>query len=115
MSTFKITSFHSVAVDSFTEGEGENVNNYHLSAEITAKDLPEAISLYFENTLCYSLNFDNLNKDNDQIFYSTLVNGENEEIKENCVLFQEWKVGRAKLYSNVFEICAQELKPVFLS
>lgn len=117
MKTFKITSLHSIYVDDYEQGEGENVNNYNLSSEIKAENLKDALKKYVNNILCYSFNLKHASIEEDQkcVYYSTLVDNDNLEIKSFDIEYQKWKEGSKKLYANTYSLHAQELKDVFLT
>lgn len=110
MKTFKIDSFHSVFIDDYKEGEGENVNNYTQTAEVKAETVNEAIELYFKRTLFYSFDFKNAYIDDENskvLHYSNLVDEDNSEASESQI--ERWKQNKLTLYSNTIQIEVYEL------
>lgn len=108
MKTYYIKSTHDVYVDSYTDGELENVNFYQQKNTVNAKDAKQAIQKYFENTLYYSFEFEYAQIDDDYkniLHYSNLVDTENSEASKGEI--ELWKEGKYKLYSNntTLEIC----------
>lgn len=113
MRNFQIVSNHTIYVDSFNEGEQEQVNYYELSANIKAETPQKAIEQYFGKNLYYHFNIKDSSIDDEKenvLYYSTLVDGDNSEAFENCI--ELWKEGQKKLFSNQIRIEIQELKPV---
>lgn len=115
MKTFKIISNHDVFIDSYEEGETEQVNSYTLSAEVEAENIKSAIKQYFDKNLYYSFDFKNAEVDEENkttLYYSNLVDVENVEASESEV--EQWKQNELTLYSNqitieVFEVVQQQI------
>ena len=110
MKTFKIISHHNVFIDSYEEGEGEEVNYYTEKAEVKAETVNEAIQQYFDETLCYSFDFKHAaidEENNNVLYYSNLVDAENCEASESEI--EKWKQNNLTLYSNTIQIEVYEL------
>ena len=117
MKTYFITSEHNVYVDSFKNGELENVNNYDIKANVKALSPIEAIEEYFKNTLYYDFNKDYMQEDEEEenknkIWYSVLVDEENIQATETQK--KEWKRGKKTLYANNITLFIYEVKPIKL-
>ena len=104
MKNYKIKSVHLIYIDSYEEGEVEQVNYYTLKSEIQANDIKEAIQKYFENVLYYKFDFANCSvSDNKKVLnYSVLCDSENCEASQKEI--ELWKKGKLTLYSNNIEI-----------
>lgn len=115
MKTFKIISYHNVFIDSYEEGEGKNVNNYTLEAEVKAESVKSAIKKYFDEQLNYSFDFKHAAIDEGKqnyLYYSNLVDKDNVEANDHEI--EHWKIGELILYSNqitlkVFEVIQQQI------
>ena len=113
MKTYLIKSTHDVYVDSYTQGEIENVNFYTNEKRITANNSKEAINKYFESTLYFSFEFNNeqMNEDYKNILhYSNLVDDDNFEATHEQI--ELWKEDKIKLYSNNTTLEIYELTEV---
>ena len=120
MKTYFIESVHDICIDSYSEGEKENVNFYDIKQNVKAENPRQAIEKYFETELFFSFNFeyagimheeegeeaDNINKLN----YCILVDEENCEANEKEL--EEWKQGKKTLYSNNITLSIYEVQPV---
>jgi hypothetical protein len=108
MKTFLIESIHDIYVDTFNEGEGENINFYTHKAEIEADNVGEAIEKYFADELF--LSFDKKAAYIDEISflnYSNMVDDNNTDPTEKQI--ENWKQGTQKLYVNNSVVYAYEL------
>lgn len=115
MRNFQIVSDHTIYIDSFNEGEQEQVNYYELNANITAENPQKAIEQYFGRNLYYHFNIKSASKDDEKenvLYYSVLVDEDNTEAFENDI--ELWKEGQKKLFSNQIRIEILELIPVKL-
>jgi len=113
MKTYFIKSIHEIYLDSYTEGELENLNSYDMKSEIVAENTKEAIKKYFETVLGYSFTFDLslINEDNKNILhYSNLVDNMNIEASENEI--EKWRNGEINLYSDNTILFIYELTEV---
>jgi hypothetical protein len=115
MRNFQIVSDHTVYVDSFKDGELENVNNYDIKANVKALSPIEAIEEYFKNTLYYDFNKDYMQEDEEEknenkVWYSVLVDEENTQATETQK--KEWKRGKKTLYANYITLFVHEVVPV---
>ena len=100
MKTYKITTQHDVYIDTYENGEGKHVNSYTLTSECKALNYQDAIIKHFNNTVFLPFDFQHADIDKEQnlIFYSHLVDAENlEPYKEDI---EKWKKGEKELYSN---------------
>ncbi len=95
---FFIETLHSVYVDSFEDGEQENVNYYKLNGFISAGTTKQAIEKYFENVLFYNFKFEDCDIYDGFLNYSVLVDVENSEATKSDI--ELWKKGEKTLYSN---------------
>lgn len=109
MKTFILNCHHSIEVDSYQNGELENVNNFDTNGQYKTETPIEAIEKHF-----YSLgyNFDKNYIDTDEeeenkIFYSVLCDEENDEATESQI--ELWKKDEKILYSNNMIIYVYEL------
>ena len=98
MKKYFITSQHDVCIDSYKDGELENVNYYSIDSFISAENAKKAIDLYFENVLFYDFSFENADFEDGILYYSVLVDAEN--IQATFKDIQVWRMGKKKLYSN---------------
>lgn len=103
MKTFILKSGHAIYEDSYEQGEGKYVNCYDMESEITSEDASSAIKEYFKNHLHlnYDEDFRQVDEENSNVlFYSNLVDLDGYEVSEKDCLYEDWKNGNAKLYSN---------------
>lgn len=112
MATFIIKSYHSVSIDKYNEGELDTVNWYDLSSEIDAENYKQAIEKYFDKTLFYELNFDNVNIIENVLKYNVLVDAENSEASESQI--ENWKNDEITLYNNHINLYVYELNEIEL-
>lgn len=112
MKTYKITTEHNVFIDNYENGEGKSVNFYILKSECKALTVQDAILNHFKNTVYLPFDFKHADIDKDQnvIFYSHIVNVDNEKPTETEV--EKWKKEQIELFSNNIIITAQELNDV---
>jgi len=112
MKTFKIKSTHTINIDSWEEGELEEVNYYEVDSTIEAENAKEAILKYFDNILFFDFDFKLAGVETTHICYDVLVNSDNEEIKQNDIDFTLWKEGKVTLYNNHVQVFVEEFVPV---
>jgi hypothetical protein len=122
MKTYIINTSHTVYLDSYLNGETEQVNFYIIKDTIKANSPREAIQLYFEKNLYYSFNFENSfvsheecesEKDNiNNLHYSVLVDADNLEASESEI--SQWKEDKKLLYSNNIYLTIFEAVPVLI-
>lgn len=112
MKTYKITTQHDVYIDTYENGEGKHVNFYTLTSECNALNYQDAILNHFNNTVYLPFDFQHaeINKEQNLIFYSHLVDEENE--KPSNYDIEKWKKGEKELYSNNIIISAEILENV---
>jgi len=113
MKKFKITTIHNIYLDSYDNGEQEQVNFYSLEKDIEALTAMDAIEEYFKTFLYYKITRDQIEIDlfnNEILATSVLVNADNVEASKNEI--NKWVAGNLKLYSNRIDIMVDELKPV---
>lgn len=113
MKTFKIKSVHSVCVDNFIEGEGDEVNSYIISDEVKATNVKEAIEKYFQSVLYYDFDFSLAEVDGGQLYYSVLVDKDNSKASKNQI--ELWKKDELVLYANNISVVAYELTLIYLN
>lgn len=110
MKTYVIDCQHSIYIDSYTEGETKNVNNFDTDGKYNAETPTEAIEKHFYS-LGYNFNANYIDTDEEEenkIFYSVLCDEENNEATENQI--EDWKKDEKILYSNNMIIYVYELK-----
>lgn len=107
--TYKITSFHCVYIDSYTEGETEQVNYYKLTDEIEAYNWKDAIRKYFSEYLYFkiSLKYGCIDEETNTFHYSNLVNVDNIEASEYEI--KQWKENKLTLYANNTTVTIQQI------
>jgi hypothetical protein len=113
MKDYKIYSVHDVYLDSYENGELEQVNHYTMKSEIHATNPKEAIKEYFKTILCYDFNInDAMISENDKniLYYSNLVDNGNVQASKNEI--EQWRKNQIKLYSNNTTLFIYELKEV---
>jgi hypothetical protein len=113
MKDYKIYSAHDIYIDSYENGELENVNHFTMGSEIKATNPKEAIKEYFETILCYDFNInDAIISENDKniLYYSNLVDNDHMQASKNEI--EKWKKNQIKLYSNNTTLFIYELKEV---
>ncbi len=117
MKNFKITSMHSVYIDSYEQGELESVNNYDMKETVKAETVKDAIIKYVENSLFYSFDYDSaeIDEESNLIHWSNLVNVDNEEVTSKDAIYSQWKKGKATLYNNQYSMSVEELTTVKLT
>ena len=120
MNNYIIDTEHTVYVDSYENGEEEQVNFYIQKAEIKAENAKEAIKLYFEKELCFSFDIKDAYITHEEeeegseapkntLHYSILVDIDNMEATKEEL--EAWKKNEIKLYSNNIYLTIHELKP----
>jgi len=111
MKTYKIECEHDVYIDSYTEGETENVNNYTTQGEYSATGAIEAVEKHFD-FLCYDFNKDYMSIDDEnysKAYYSVLCDVENSEATEGQKT--KWKADKLTLYANNMTLFVYEVSP----
>jgi len=118
MKKYKIETVHNIYVDSYSEGEKEYCNCYDISHEIKADNVKNAIKKYFDEVLCYNLDFElsQIDGENENILhYSVLVDSQNSEVKIGSIDYHKWKENKKTLYANYIEVYVYELKEISLT
>ena len=119
MKTYFIKSIHDIYIDSYSEGEKENVNFYDIEQNVKAENPREAIKIFFEKFLYYNFSFENSyivheeegeEEPQNKLFYSVLVDEENNEANGKDI--EKWKQNKKTLYANNITIYIHELQPV---
>ena len=107
--SYKVTSTHDVYIDSFEDGEEEQVNYYELSSEIKAKDWKDAIKKYFSDYLYFEICLERgyIDEETNTFQYSNLVDADNIEASEDEV--KQWKENKLTLYSNNTVITVEQI------
>ena len=109
MKTYIIDCQHSIYIDSYTDGEIKNVNNFDTDGKYNAETPAEAIEKHLYS-LGYNFNVNYIDTDEEEenkIFYSVLCDEENDEATENQI--KDWKKDEKILYSNNMIIYVYEL------
>ncbi|MFY8248277.1 MAG: hypothetical protein ACOVJ5_01090 [Gloeomargaritales cyanobacterium] len=114
MKKFRVTTEHTVYIDSYENGEGKQVNSYDLNSTQRAETIREAIQNHFNNTVYLPFDFDKaeISEDKTVIFWSCLVDEENEEPYTHDL--EEWKQGKKELYVNNIIVSIEEIKPLII-
>lgn len=109
MRKFKVTTSHTIYVDSYEQGEKNQVNYYTMESIQKTETVREAIENHFNNTVYLPFNFDkaDTNEEKDAIFWSNLVDENNAEPSQYDI--EEWKKGEKELYSNNTTIFIDEI------
>jgi hypothetical protein len=112
MKTFKVTTYHTVYIDNFEQGEGKQVNFYTIDSEQKAETIRQATEQHFNNTVYLPFEFDKAdkNEDNTVMYWSNLVDADNNEPNKSEI--EAWKKGEEELYSNNIEIMISEIVPL---
>ncbi len=110
MKKYFIKSEHEVNIDTYKDGELENVNYYSLNSFITAENARQAIEHYFENVLYYDFDFKYSIFKDGVLFYSVLVDVDNQQATKNQI--KVWKTGKNTLYSNNISVRISECTEV---
>jgi hypothetical protein len=112
MKTFKIESSHSVYIDDYEQGEGAQVNSYEMDGIIKAENPVQAIEKYMEDVVGYDFDIKHSLIEDNTVFYSSLVDGENIQASESQK--ERWEQGKCILYTNQFSIVIYELNRIAL-
>lgn len=112
MKNFKITIDTDIYLDSFEDGELNCVNGYMNSYVIQEETPLKAIQEVFTNNMFYS--FDEKHayideEDEKTLFYSHLVDNDNNEVLHSEEKYKQWKKGKEKLFSANHKVKVQEL------
>ena len=109
MKTYVIDCQHLIYIDSYSQGETENVNNFDTNGKYSAEMPTEAIEKHLYS-LGYNFNENYIDTDEEEenkIFYSVLCDEENDEATESQI--EDWKKDEKILYSNNMIIYVYEL------
>lgn len=110
MKNYLIECEHNIYIDSYEQGEGENVNNFDTKGEYNAENPTAAIEKHL-TSLGYSFDKDYMQLDEDQdgkVWYSILCDVENSEATEKQKNI--WKEEELILYANNMTLYVYELK-----
>ena len=113
-----------IYIDSYKEGQGDQVNSWQNQELIKAETIDSAIEKLFETKLYFSYKkeFAQVNDCNDSINnileYSNSVDNDNSEVLESDKKFQDWKAGKIILYAcdlsiEIFELNAVDLTETY--
>ena len=114
MKNYLIECEHNIYVDSYEQGEGENVNNFDTKGEYKAENPTEAIEKHLLS-LGYSFNKDYIQVDEEEsgkVWYSVLCDVENSEATESQK--NAWKKDKLTLYANNMTLYVYELTPAII-
>ena len=109
---FKVTTYHTVFIDSYERGEGKQVNCYDIESTQRTETIREAIENHFNNTIYLPFKFEHAetNEDKTVLYWSNLVDENNEEPSKYDI--EKWKKEEKELYSNNIEITISEIVPL---
>jgi len=109
---FKVTTLHTVFIDSYENGEGKQVNFYVIDSEFKAETPKEAIENHFNNVIYLPFKFDEAETSEDKtvLWWSNLVDEDNGHAQQSQI--EKWKKGEKELYSNNIEIMISEIVPL---
>lgn len=109
---FKVTTHHTVYIDSYEQGEGKQVNFYTVDTEVKAETIREAAEHHFNNTIFLPFKFEQAeaNEDKTVLWWSNLVDEDNGHAQQYQI--EKWKKGEKELYSNNIEIMISEIVPL---
>lgn len=111
---FYVKALIDVTEDNYENGELGNVNYYDVDGIIPANTSKSAIKQFFNNKLCFDINFDYLeyNEEDKSFNYTVLCDVDNWEIKKESNIFMEWKKGNINLYNNYISLYIYELSAI---
>mgnify|MGYP003508894439 CR=1 FL=1 len=112
MKQFKVTTNHTVHIDSYEQGEGKQVNFYTIDSVIKTDNIQLAVENHFNNVVYLPFQYSNAdyNEDKTVMFWSCLVDADNSE--PNTSEIEAWKKGEEELYSNNIDIMVSEIVPL---
>ena len=112
---YYIKSDHDINIDSYENGELNNVNNYKMDSIILAENEKLAIEKYCSKILGFDIDFDNLDidKETGNIWACILVDKDNFQASIEQV--EKWKLDKIILYSDIFNIRIYELNQIFIN
>lgn len=113
MKKYKVSIIFDVYETSYNEGELKYVNLWDYNCEITVDTPIQAIECAFDN-LGLSFNSDFADIDEDKLYYSNLVDADNEEVTEENSLYKDFQDGKINLYSLDAIVTVEELVLVSL-
>jgi hypothetical protein len=112
MKNFKVTIITDVFVDSFEDGELNQVNSFMNSYVIQEETPLKAIQEVFTNKMFYSFDEKHayIDEENEKtLFYSHLVDDDYNEVLHSEEKHKRWKKGKEKLFSANHEVRVREL------
>jgi hypothetical protein len=109
---YLVKSIHDIFEDSYTNGEGKQVNSYQMEDQIWAISPAQAIEKYSSKILGFDLDFENMetNSCDGSFWASFLVDKENFQASIEDV--EKWKKGEILLYSNNIDFNIYELNQI---
>lgn len=113
MKTFLIECEHNIYIDSYEQGEGENVNNFNTKGTFKAENATEAIGKHLAS-LGYSFDTEHMQVDEEEgqenkVWYSVQVDAEDSEVSESQI--NNWRKNKLILYSVNLTIYVYEIIP----
>ena len=114
MKNYLIECNHYICIDSYKQGELENINNFDTKGEYVAKDPTEAIQKHLFS-LGYNFNRDCMQVDKEQygkVWYSILCDVENSEATNKEKI--DWQNNKLTLYSNDITLFIYKLTPAIV-
>lgn len=117
MKKYQVQINTNVYEDSYSEGEGELVNwftnDFAINSESPMSAVGEALG---KLGYSFSASLSDIDDENDnQVWYSNLVNVDNIEVREGEAEYDDFKDGKIDLYSANHSIYVYELVPVNLN
>ena len=97
MNKYFIESFHEIFIDSYEQGELEQVNYFKCEKIIQADSPINALRKYYEQETARDFSIKNIDIDDELIYDSFLVDVDNYIATEKQI--QKWKNNEIQLYS----------------
>ena len=88
----------------------EFANFYHKSAIIKAETPKQAVKIYIETELFYSVSDDDIAYEDDSVYVNVLVDEQNTQAQKHEI--EMWKKGLLKLYIDDISISVNHLEKV---
>lgn len=114
MNRFRIESVHTVNEDSYTEGEGEFVNEWYQNKTLymQSDDVKDAIEKFYKIELHMEYVPENTEIDGHMLFDSRMVDADNNVPSESDI--EKWKRGEIPLYVENITLYVYKLEPIDL-
>ncbi len=109
MKKYYITSLTTVYQDHFEEGEGDYVNEFEAHSVIEGETALDAVKTYFDRSLLFSFDEKLAEIKDSLVRYSNMVDVDNSEVFPTDKIYEDFKKGKATLYSAYTDINIYEL------